>query len=28
MDKKEMKHSAAYEWKNYNIIIGFGIKIW
>jgi hypothetical protein len=27
MDKKEMKHSAAYEWKNYNIIIGFGIKI-
>ena len=27
IDKRETIHSAAYEWKNYNILIGIGIKL-
>lgn len=27
IDKSKTMHSAAYEWKNYNILIGIGIKI-
>lgn len=27
MDKQQTEHSAAYEWKNYNILVGIGIKM-
>ena len=27
LTQKEIKHSSAYEWKNYGILIGFGIKL-